>query len=244
MLFSHQMNNVGIGRWSSTRRALLVLVFGVINLLALLLLWYWLMVFVPRTNGAILGEANARLRSMELLNQELNTKRLGLSQQTFFADLVEHVGSRKPELSYLLDLLRAMAQSNQMHLYLIRPGIMDNHGLLSLEIRAQVTLAGLTGFWAALRQAIYDAQLQQLEMLEGDEPGEYELTLRVAVGTGAFTDAFYAMQPDALSGVMRSGVAEPSSIKQPRGFIVRDDGSRVIYLSSDSEGRLHRVFAR
>jgi hypothetical protein len=244
MLFSHLMNNVGLGRWSARRRVLLVLVFGVINLLAVLLLWYWLLVFLPKTNGATWGEASARLSSIELLNQDLNTKRLALRQQTFSADLFEHVGSRKPELSYLLDLLRVMAQSNQMRLHLIRPGLIDKHGLLSIEIRAQVTLAGLTGFWAALRQAIYDAQIQQLEMLERDEPGEYELALRVAVGTGAFPDAFYAMQTDALSEVMSSSVAKPSAPKQPRGFIVRDDGSRVIYLSSDSEGRLHRVSAR
>ena len=244
MLFNHLMNNVGIGRWSLRRRALLVLVFGAMNLLAVLFLWYWLMVFLPKNTDATYAEASARLSGMKVLNLELNTKRLALRQQTFSADLLEHVDSRKPELSYLLDLLRVMAQSNQMHLHLIRPGLMDKHSLLSIEIRAQVTLAGLTGFWAALRQAIYDTQIQQLEMMQRDEQGEYELTLHIAVGAGAFPDAFYAMHTDALSDVMSSRVAKPLVLKQPRGFIVREDGSKVIYLSPDSEGRLHRVSAR
>jgi hypothetical protein len=244
MLFSHLITKLPLGRWSVRRRALLVLGFGIINLLAVLLLWYWLMVFLPRAHGASLGEASARLSSMELLNEELNTKRLALLPQAFSADLVEHVSSRKPELSYLLDQLRDWAESNQIRLHHIRPGQIDTQGMLSIEIRAQVSLKGLAGFWAAFRQMIYDVQIQQLEMLERDEPGQYGLTLRVLVGTGAYAGAFYAMHTNALSEVMGSSVAKPSATKQPRGFIVRDDGSRVIYLRSDSEGRLHRVSAR
>lgn len=244
MLISQWINKLPVGHWSSRRRALLVLGFGTTNLLAVWLLWYWLMVLLPKTANAEYEVASAQLSSLGLISQELNTKRLALLQHTFSADLLEHVGIRKPELSYLLDLLRVWAESNQMRLHHIRPAQIDTQGELLIEIRAQASLKGLTGFWAVLRQTVYDVQIQHLEVLGRDQPGEYGLTLRVAVGTGALADALYAVHTDGLSEARNSSVAKASATKQPRGFIVRDQGSRVIYLSSDSEGRLYRVSAR
>lgn len=244
MPFSHLMNNFDAGRWSFRRRALLISAFGLMNLLAVLMVWYWLMVVMPRAAEAAYDESSARLRSVELMNLQLNTKQLALRQHTFSAGLIEQIGSQKPELSYLLDLLRVIAQSNQVRLFHIRPGVADNSGLLPIEIRGQLSLTGLANFWAALRQALYDAHIQKLALIGADQSGEYGLTMVIGVGTGAYVDELYAMRTDAIPEGMPNKIDNSLPAKRPRGFIVRDEGNSVIYLSADNEGRLHRVSAR
>ena len=230
-----------IGRMGQSERILLIVVFVVINLLSVLLLWYSLMKWVPRDREAAFAESVVELQDIEFSIQELNTRQLALWRQSFGADIVEHIDSRRPELSYLLDLIRAIAQSNHVRLQYIRPGAVDDDGALAIDISAHLSMSVLADFWSEISQTVYHARMQGLNLQVLADHSGYELSMSIKVETGVYVDDHVVMQ----RGQMTSGVTQKHALQgQAKGFILRDNGNSLVYLLTDNKGRLHRVSTR
>lgn len=234
-----------IGRLGRSERILLIVVFLVINLLSVLLLWYSLMKWLPRDREVAFAESVVQLQDIEFSIQELNTRQLSLWRQSFGADIVEHIDSRKPELSYLLDLIRAIARSNHVRLQYIRPGAVDVDGALAIDISAHLSMSALVEFWSEIRQTIYHARMQGLNLQVLADHAGYELSMSIKVETGVYVDDDFVMQPDlATPGVTSTSgtvLVDHSPRGQAKGFILRDNGNSLVYLRTDNEGRLQRV---
>jgi hypothetical protein len=141
----------------------------------------------------------------------------------------------------LLDQIRAIAQSNHVHLQYIRPGAVDVDGALAIDISAQLSMSVLADFWSEISQTIYHARMHGLSLqVLADQTG-YELSMSIKVETGVYIDDFVVMQRDQLT----SGVTQKYALRgQAKGFILRDNGNSLVYLRTDNEGRLHRVSTR
>jgi len=230
-----------IGRLDRSERILLIMVFVVINLLSVLLLWFFLMKWVPRDREEAFAESVVQLQDIESSIQELNTRQLALWRQNFGAVLVGHIDSRRPELSYLLEQIRAIAQSNHVRLNYIRPGAVDDDGALAIDISAHLSMSVLADFWTEISQTIYHARMQALNLQVLADLSGYELSMSIKVETGVYVDDDVVMQ----RGQMTSGVTQKHALQgQAKGFILRDNGNSLVYLLTDNEGRLHRVSTR
>ena len=239
-IFSHTVFS-RIGRLGRSERILLIMIFVVINLLLVILLWYSLMKWVPRDREWAFSESVDQLQDIEYSIQELNTKQLALWRQSFGGLIVGHLDSRRPELSHLLDQIRAIAQSNHVHLQYIRPGAVDVDGALAIDISAQLSMSVLADFWSEISQTIYHARMHGLSLQELADQTGYELSMSIKVETGVYIDDFVVMQRDQLT----SGVTQKYALRgQAKGFILRDNGNSLVYLRTDNEGRLHRVSTR
>jgi hypothetical protein len=237
-----------IGRLDRSERILLIVVFLVINLLSVLLLWYSLMKWLPRDREVAFAKSVVQLQDIEFSIQELNTSQLALWRQSFGADIGEHIDSRKPELSYLLDLIRAIARSNHVRLQYIRPGEVDVDGALAIDISAHLSMSALVDFWSEIRQTIYHARMQGLNLQVLADHAGYELSMSIKVETGLYVDDDFVFQPDLASPGVTSAsgavLVDLAPGRQAKGFILRDNGNSLVYLRTDNEGRLQRVSNR
>lgn len=230
-----------IGRLGQYERILLIVVFVVINLLAVLLLWYSLIKWVPRDTEGAFAESEVQLQVIKSSIQELDTRQLALWRQNFGAVIVGHLDSRRPELSYLLDQIRAIAQSNHVQLQYIRPGAVDDDGALAIDISAHLSMSVLADFWSEISQTIYHARMDGLSLQVLADHTGYELSMSIKIETGIYVDDYVVMQPDQMT----SGVTQKYALRgQVKGFILRDNGNSLVYLRTDNEGRLHRVSTR
>ena len=247
-IFNHTGFFARIGRLGRSERILLIVVFLVINLLSVLLLWYSLMKWLPRDREVAFAESVVQLQDIEFSIQELNIRQLALWRQGFGADIAEHIDSHKPELSYLLDLIRAIARSNQVHLQYIRPGEVNVDGALVVDISAHLSMSALVEFWSEIRQTIYHARMEALNLKVLADHVGYELSMSIKVETGSYVDDDFVKQQDLVSpGVTpKSGtlLIDNAPQGQSNGFILRDNGNRIVYLRTDNEGRLQRVSNR
>lgn len=231
----------GLGQWNLLRRVVLVVVFGIINLLFVLAIWYWLVVSAAQSERVIYLESRAQLNNIEAGNQGLLTKNLALQQMAFYSDVLAGNEGSKPEMSYLLDLMRDQARLTQVLLLHVRPGVTDEHGWLPIDVLAQVSMAALADFWSGLMLQIHDLELRHLELQRVTGTQKYEMVMSIFVKTGSYVDEQLWLRPETpVEGVLETA---PDLVrgKHARGFILDKDGKSLVYLMGDNSGRLQRV---
>ncbi|MDP2282561.1 MAG: hypothetical protein Q8L06_00370 [Pseudohongiella sp.] len=228
-----------IGQWSVVQRAALLVTFAIINALFLLALWYWLAASARVAEHAIYRESHETLLSIQSENQRLLAKNLMLQQPAFYSDVLAQNKSDKPELSYLLDLLRVLARSTQVLLLHVRPGVTDIGGRLSIELRAQVSLLTLASFWSGLIREVPDVELRDLDLQRIADSQKYELAMSLLVATGTHIDEQRLLRYQALADQVPVQHTEKGA--HNKGFILDKDGKNLVYLRGDNHGQLHRV---
>jgi hypothetical protein len=228
-----------IGQWSVVQRAALLVIFAIINALFLLALWYWLTVNARVAEHAIYLESHETLLSIQSGNQMLLAKNLMLQQPAFYSDVIAENKNEKPELSYLLDLLRVLARSTQVRLLHVRPGVTDTGGRLSIELGAQVSLLTLASFWSGLIREVPDVELRDLDLQRIADSQKYELAMSLVVATGTHIDEPRLLRYQTLADQVLVQHTEKGA--HNKGFILDKDGKNLVYLRGDNHGHLHRV---
>lgn len=230
-----------IGQWNVLQRITFLMGFGIANLLLLLVLWYWLVVTVEGAAHAELLESRLQLAALESENQGLFTNALALAPSVFFGDAVVGNIHNRPELSYLMDYLRDLAKSTQVHLLSVRPGDTDQNGKLSIAVSAEVFQPALANFWAGLMLNIQDVEVQQLDVTRIAKTEKYALAMSLLVSTGTYIDERRLLNDALLAVDDKDPYASTVTGKYNKGFILEKDSKRLVYLLGDNHGRVHRV---
>jgi hypothetical protein len=135
-----------------------------------------------------------------------------------------------------------------VRLQYIRPGEVDVDGALAIDISAHLSMSALVDFWSEIRQTIYHARMQGLNLQVLADHAGYELSMSIKVETGLYVDDDFVFQPDLASPGVTSAsgavLVDLAPGRQAKGFILRDNGNSLVYLRTDNEGRLQRVSNR
>ena len=234
----------GTGKSNVLQRLSWVMIFGIVNLLMLLALWYWLAIKVEDARHADYLASRLQLTTLESENQNLQMKTLALAPSAFFIGVIAGNTHNRPELSYLLDYMRNLARSTQVHLLHVRPGQIDQNGRLSIGVHAEVSQTALANFWAGLMLNIHEVEVQHLDVQRVGSTQKYVLAMSLLVSIGTFIDEQRLLSNALLADDDKDSWSSAEKGKHNKGFILEKDGKRIVYLLGDNHGRLHRVASK
>ncbi|MDO8907720.1 MAG: hypothetical protein Q7W55_04375 [Pseudohongiella sp.] len=247
----------GVGHWPALPR-LVVLLFCALAALSLV---FVVSVLTPRTGAEDLAhltamEENIRIRQDQ--NSVIAARLLELRRQSFVSYAwLQHESAARADITQMMDVVRAAASVNGVHLLSVAPEIFPEKEQVLLRVSARVTLPSLSMFWLFLAEtdSSFTINAFGLELTEKQDVFELNVDLLVPAASG-IKPASIPSQRDrsALVGA-HSGDTEMSGLcttelcskqrrlkrAEPKGFLLRTGDSPFLYLIRDEKGHLKSV---